>query len=284
MKKILGICMIIAITACAQVKLDDTIRVTTGEDKQDPQVPGASVPTPTAGDTTTTGPSTVSSPVSAADGWTYAGTESAVPFACSDSEEVLKQKKVTHVAQGNAVLYIGYQQVSANNQDPRVARFDNGKQSWCRTDLEVTDDDSKGYGLLWNGGDGFFAVFSSTGTQGQPAQDFRRFATGGWLKSYGPGGGAKVAILAKLNADNGEPLRATFLSAYLESKKIVNTLVVTQLQKNTSGGLGVSTKTAYAPRRSDTNVMTCTAYPANYQLTFSEDLDKVTEAKADNCQ
>jgi len=43
----------------------------------------------------------------------------------------------------------------------------------------LTNDDSTGYRLLWDGEGVMDAVFSTTGTQGESSQDFRRFATRG---------------------------------------------------------------------------------------------------------
>ncbi|NJL22522.1 MAG: hypothetical protein HC895_19615 [Leptolyngbyaceae cyanobacterium SM1_3_5] len=56
-----------------------------------------------------------------------------------------------------------------------MVRFDNGRRTWCQTTYETSNDDSRGYGLVWNGQGVLYAVFSSTGTQGTPSQDFSPF-------------------------------------------------------------------------------------------------------------
>ena len=133
-----------------------------------------------------------------------------VTFTCNDSEATIKAKNGPKVVSGTTSIYIGYQQVSSKNKDPRIIRFDNGVKKWCRSDYETTNDDGTGYGLLWSGSV-LYGVFTSTGTQ--TGNDFRLFATGRWLSSYGSGGGAKVAVIARINPENGTVDYATFFSA-----------------------------------------------------------------------
>ncbi len=113
-----------------------------------------------------------------------------IAFTCNDSEASIKAKKGSVVNNGSTNIYIGYQQVSYNNKNPILIRFDNGVKKWCRTDYETTGDDGSGYGLLWDQGSNLFGVFSSTGSQNNGV-DFRRFAIGRWLTSYGSGGQTK---------------------------------------------------------------------------------------------
>jgi hypothetical protein len=140
-----------------------------------------------------------------------------VTFSCKDSEATIRAKNGPRVTFGSSTIYIGYQQVSSINQDPRMVRFDNGVRTWCKTDYDTTGADGRGYGLLWNGSSILYAAFSTDGTQGTSSQDFRRFATNGWLTTYGRGGGRKVAILARIDPKTGNVLNATFLSALLSN-------------------------------------------------------------------
>ncbi|MEA5604554.1 hypothetical protein [Nostoc sp. UHCC 0252] len=205
----------------------------------------------------------------------------AVTFSCNDSEATIKAKKAPRVANGNTAFYIGYQQVSSNNKNPITIRFNNGVKSWCRTDYETTNDDGTGYGLYWNGNDVLYGVYSSTGSQ--TGNDFRRFATGRWLSSYGSGGGPKVAVIARINPANGQVNYATFLTAKNARNGNTNSLVVQGLSWNGTN-LAVQAKSWWTPRRANTNSMTCSgSSPYIYKAVFTGDLTKVNSASAATC-
>jgi RTX calcium-binding nonapeptide repeat (4 copies) len=189
------------------------------------------------------------------------------------------------VTAGTTTLYIGFNQVSGNNQNPWVASFTNGSLNWYRTDYEVTDDDGKGTHLVWDGGTNLYAAFTATGTQGTPEQDFRRFATAGWLKSYsdaspGGGGGGRVGILAKLDPLTGDVLNASFLTALNGTK--TNSVFVQNLSLNGSN-LVVQADSAFAPRKADRTAMVRNGNPKvspNYTVEFAPDLGSVIRATA----
>lgn len=213
---------------------------------------------------------------------------SAVTFACGDSEASLISRGVVRVSAGAAAIYLGYRQLGSN-KDPIAARFDGGSQSWCRTDYEVTGDDNTGYGLLWDGSaEGLYAVFSATGTQGVAGEDFRRFATGGWLSSYtdgspGGGGGPQVAIIARLDPASGAVSQATFLTARLPSSGKTNSLVVTGLAVE-GDSLRVEADSYYSPRNPDKSAMTCSgASPFAATFRLSRELSTALTASAANC-
>lgn len=206
-----------------------------------------------------------------------------VAFTCSDSEATIKAKGGPVVTFGTASIYIGYQQVSSTNKNPRLVRFDSGRRTWCKTDYEVTGDDGSGYGLIWDGGSLLYGVFSSTGTQGTSDQDFRRFSTTGWLTNYGRGGGRKVAILARINPSTGTVANATFLSALLSSGES-NSMTVTGLSW-TGSSLKVSANSWSAPRRTNKTRMTCSGTsPFAYTIEFAANLGSALRASAANCQ
>jgi hypothetical protein len=207
---------------------------------------------------------------------------SAVTFSCNDSEATIKAKNGPRVVNGNTAFYIGYQQVSSNNKNPITIRFNNGIKTWCRTDYETTNDDGTGYGLYWSGGSVLYGVYSSTGSQ--TGSDFRRFATGRWLSSYGSGGGPKVAVIARINPDNGQVYYATFLTAKKADNGNTNSLVVRSLSWNGTN-LTVQAKSWWTPRRTNTNSMTCSgASPYIYTAVFTGDLTKVNSASAATCR
>ncbi|MBW4561999.1 MAG: hypothetical protein KME32_12750 [Mojavia pulchra JT2-VF2] len=204
-----------------------------------------------------------------------------VTFTCNDTEATIKAKNGPKVTIGSTTIYIGYQQVSSINKDPRLVRFDNGVKRWCRSDYETTGDDGTGYGLLWDGGSVLYSVFSSTGSQ--TGNDFRRFASGRWLSSYGSGGGPKVAVLARINPSNGDVYYATFLSSKKATDGKTNSLAVTQLSWNGTN-LTVQADSWWTPRRANTTPMTCSgSSPYKYTAVFTGDLTKVNSASAITC-
>ncbi|MCC5639293.1 hypothetical protein LC593_26400 [Nostoc sp. CHAB 5844] len=204
-----------------------------------------------------------------------------VTFTCNDTEATIKAKNGPKVSIGGKTIYIGYQQVSAVNQDPRIIRFDHGVKKWCRSDYETTLDDGRGYGLLWDGGSVLYGVFSSTGSQ--TGYDFRRFAKKGWLTYYGSGGGAKVAVIARINPSNGDVSYATFVAAKKPSDGKTNSLLVTNLSWNGTT-LKVLADSWWSPLRADRNSMTCAgSSPYKYTAVFTSDLTKVNSASAVNC-
>lgn len=206
---------------------------------------------------------------------------SSVTFTCNDSEATIKAKNGPKAVFGTTTIYIGYQQVSSVNKDPRIIRFDNGVRKWCRSDYETTGDDGTGYGLLWNGSGVLYGVFTSTGSQ--TGNDFRRFATGRWLPSYGSGGGAKVSVIASINPTNGNVNYATFVSARKLSDGKTNSLVVKGLSWNGTT-LTVQADSWSSPRRADKSSMTCTGpSPFKYTAVFTGDLIKVNSATAVTC-
>ncbi|BBD69355.1 hypothetical protein NIES4072_33140 [Nostoc commune NIES-4072] len=205
-----------------------------------------------------------------------------VTFSCNDSEATIKAKNGPRVIKGNTTFYIGYQQVSSNNKNPITIRFNSGIKTWCRTDYETTNDDGTGYGLYWDGANVLYGVYSSTGSQ--TGSDFRRFATGRWLSSYGSGGGPKAAVIARINPANGQVNYATFLSAKRADNGNTNSFVVQNLSWNGTN-LTVQAKSWWTPRGANTNSMTCTgSSPYQYTAVFTGDLTKVNSASAPTCK
>lgn len=211
----------------------------------------------------------------------------AVTFSCSDGEATVAAKGGASVSSGGQTIYIGYRQLG-NNKDPIAASFTGGLQDWCHTDYESTPDDNEGYGLFWDGtASGLYGVFSATGTQGSSSEDFRRFATNGWLSSYtdgspGGGGGPKAAIVARLDPATGLAQEATFITAVLSSGK-TNSMQVTDLALE-NGLLHVQANSWYSPRNLDKSGMSCSgSSPFAYTLYLTADLTTAVSAAADNC-
>jgi hypothetical protein len=223
---------------------------------------------------------------------------SAVTFSPTDTEAQIQAKGAIGVTIGTTSIYVGYQQFGIN-KNPIATSFTNGVRTWVKTDYELTNDDSEGYGLIWDGGANLYGVFSSTGTQGTPDQDFREFASSGWLKSYtdaspGGGGGGKVAIIAKIDPTTGNITNASFLTARNDKgtptslgDDQTNSLLVRGLSLS-GGNLVIQADSAYMPRRPDRLPMTqatgAGALPAsaghNYELTMAANLGSVSSAQA----
>lgn len=205
------------------------------------------------------------------------------------SEGEATSRATQQVTVGATTLYIGFNQVTvgnnSGNQDPWVASFTSGKLNWYRSDYELTSDDGRGTNLTWDGGTNLYAAFTATGTQGDPEQDFRRFATAGWLKSYsdaspGGGGGSKVAILAKLDPLTGEVINASFLTALNGTK--TNSVSVRDLSLN-GDNLVVQADSAFAPRQTDKTALTRNGSPTispNYTVEFAPDLGSVVRVSS----
>jgi hypothetical protein len=209
------------------------------------------------------------------------------------TEAELQSIATRQVTSGNTTIYIGYHQVSTGsdigNQDPWVASFTNGQLNWYRDDYEITNDDSKGTHLLWDNNTGLlYAAFTSTGTQGTPAEDFRRFAETGWLRSYsdyspGGGGGGRVAIVAKLDPLTGTVSHASFLTALNGTR--TNSVTVQSLSLS-GNNLVIEADSAFAPRKPDRTAMTridgVTTTSPNYTVVFAPDLGSVISATSAN--
>jgi LPS sulfotransferase NodH len=170
-----------------------------------------------------------------------------------------------------------------------VASFTNGVLNWYRDDYETTADDGRGTHVLWESSTNtLYAAFTATGTQGTPDQDYRRFATYGWLRSYsdyspGGGGGGKVAILARLDPANGNVIAASFLTALNGTK--TNSVSVKGLSLS-GNNLVVQADSAFAPRKADRTAMSPIAGAVrtspNYTVVFASDLRSVLSATSTN--
>ena len=208
-------------------------------------------------------------------------------FKPSRSEAQIIKSGASKVVIGSQRIYIGTQQVSSNNQNPIVRSYDdkNPKNNWIRTDIETSGTDGRGTGLLWTG-KALYGVFSVDGTQGKPSQDFRRATAGAqkWLKSYGPGGGARISVIAQLDPKTGKLLKAAHLSSVLSTGR-TNGLNVTGATVNKAGNIVLTADSFFGPRRPDGSMMTknpgnTAGSPYDYTLEINKDLTKVLKTSA----
>lgn len=203
------------------------------------------------------------------------------------TEAQASQSGAARVKVGTQTLYIGTRQATSINQDPIVLSYEGGKLKWANTKYETTGADGRGMGLFYNG-TGLYGVFSIDGTQGLPTQDFRRVSAGAtqaWMRSYGAGGGAKAAVVAKLNPRNGNLQSAVYLSAINNGK--TNSFQVKGLAMN-GKNLWVNAISYFAPRKIDGTAMRQTdptaTSPFNYSIELTPDLKTAVKASATGWQ
>jgi len=211
---------------------------------------------------------------------------STVKFTPSDSEAEIANQGGAKLTIGKQNIYIGTWQVSSNNQNPIIVSFDseNPGNNWVRTDYETTGADGRGYGLFWDGDD-LYAVFSTDGTQGSVNEDFRRAAadnTQAWTRSYGSGGGAKIAVIAKIDETTGEMTDAAFISALLSNGNS-NSMVIKDINLDGQGDLLINADSWFSPRNPDGSPMTQVetgSSPFDYTLEITPDLSIVLTTAA----
>ena len=208
-------------------------------------------------------------------------------FNGSSTESEIIASGAQKIVVGTQTIYIGTEQVTRINQNPIIRSFDpvNPSNNWTRRDLENSGTDGRGLGLFWSG-KALYGVFSVDGTQND-GQDFRR-ATGGakqnWLKSYGPGGGGKIAVIGKIDPRTGNLLKAAHLSAITSSGK-TNSLFVTGAKTNRAGNLVIQAKSFFSPRQPDgsakaRNPGSTGDSPFDYTIEITPDLSEVVSTSA----
>ncbi len=144
------------------------------------------------------------------------------------AEVPLAALKEVRDAQGNT-YQVGHDQVSANNQNPFVVKkAPNGTVLW-RVAHESTPVDGRAYLVNVDQQGNPWVVFSVDG--GSNSNDYitkKHIAPGAFdgvfLNSFGrASGAAKVAVLARLDAEDGKIVKATFLMSRTQEGNINNT-------------------------------------------------------------
>mmetsp|Transcript_1621 Transcript_1621/g.3673 ORF Transcript_1621/g.3673 Transcript_1621/m.3673 type:complete len:1864 (+) Transcript_1621:37-5628(+) len=134
------------------------------------------------------------------------------------------------VSNGDIEYHVGFDQVSSNDQDACVAKYNiNTEQfEYCDCSYDTTPPDTKGYGILWEvESDTIYVAFSQDGGSNEP-ESFTRFTSGGWFNSYGQGGGPSVALLLSIDGSDGSPNTGTYIRATLSNGN-ANTVSITEL-------------------------------------------------------
>jgi len=208
-------------------------------------------------------------------------------FSGSSTKAQIIASGANSITIGTQTIYIGTEQVTSINQNPIMRSFDakNPKNNWTRRDTETSGTDGRGYGLLWTG-KALYGVFSVDGTQND-GKDFRAAASGAqqnWLKSYGPGGGARIGVITQLDRSTGKLLKAAHLSAITSSGR-TNSLDITDATVNSKGNLVVKAKSFFSPRQPDgsakrQNPGNNAGSPFDYTVEITSDLKRVLKTTA----
>lgn len=229
---------------------------------------------------------------------------SSVPIGCGESETELFNKDAVAVRNPDSTIFIGYNKDAAGSRDPIAIKFTNGSQDWCSINYETsTQDDSSGYGLLWDGAELLYGVFNSFGDV-KAGKGFNRYR--GWIDSYisgsnKGGAGREVSVIGKISAATGRISeneedddnsndgdgRATFLTG-LDDDQRASRLIVTNLYfDETLSNLIIKAQANRAPRQSDNRRrrFACAGNgPFDYQITLSLNLLKALDASAVGCR
>lgn len=140
--------------------------------------------------------------------------EAVLPLSLSDSESV---------TDAEGYLYtVGYVQESSNNQDAVVEKRDKAGNVLWKVTHAASPADERAVLITLDEEQNPWVVFTVDGGSYDEGYITRKFVEKGAFQnvyqgSYGKGGGPKVAIIAGLNAENGKIVKASFLTARLNS-------------------------------------------------------------------
>lgn len=208
-------------------------------------------------------------------------------FTPGSTQTEIEQSGAQKITIGTQTIYIGTEQATANNQDPILRSFDpvNPANNWTQDTLETSGTDGRGLGLLWSGS-ALYGIFSVDGAQNN-GTDFRQAAssaTQNWLKSYGTGGGPKIAVIAQLDPTTGALLKAAHLSAILNNGETNSLSIIGATVKN-NGNIVIQAESFFRPRRPDGTALiqdpgNTAGSPFDYTIEITSDLRTVVSTNA----
>ncbi len=215
-----------------------------------------------------------------AEGWGRDFVEGGVGIACGQSEAEMQVAGAPSLTFGASTIYVGFEQ-DGQNQDPVFARFDDGIEVYCEHH-EAEAPDGRALGLTWNGGEHVYVVYTIVG--GGSSLEGK----GGWLSSYAPGsisgGGAKVSVLGRVEADTGGMLTASFVIAVKSDNKVNAHSPRAAPSVLDSGDVEFLGASAHKPIDADGKAsMVCTDDPFDSRYVFSPDLSTLICASCSNC-
>lgn len=201
---------------------------------------------------------------------------------CAVEAATLESSSLARVTKGSSTIFTGFAQTSGNNQDPVVARVDDGAVTWCKLH-ENDSPDGRALGLTWDGKEDVYVVYTIVGggtdLEGKP----------GWFPSYGghlgiSGGGSKVSVLGRVSAATGELNAATHIIAVTMARKVNSHVPEGAPRVRADGSVEFFGSSAHKAIGSDgKNAMGCTDYPFSSRYRFSGDLTEAQCAQCTNC-
>lgn len=179
--------------------------------------------------------------------------------------------------------YAGYKQVTRNNQDAYLIKTDSNNRQCYEKKLTTAPPDEKCQDI-----DGLFEssqlkyLYILCSTDGGNTS-FRSVGNG-FQRSYGQGGGPRIAYIAKLDP-NGRTISSTFLGGKLRSNGRTNTLrleniSVSNNKVNVSGTTAFGSPLTQTPIRSSNQVQNvCERSGSSYNADLSLDLTTLLRAE-----
>jgi hypothetical protein len=193
------------------------------------------------------------------------------------SEAQIQATGAARVTFGSRTIYVGTHQVSAISQNPIVASFTNGIADWIVNDYEVGTPDGRAVGVMW---DGAYLLYVAMTVDGG-GSGIEAHTTNGWQTAYGAGGGPRVTVLLRLNANSGRPMAGTFSIARLANGN-TNALIPTNLDFVNSRVV-MFADSAFSPLDVNRALMTQTgsgSSPHRYRVVFDANLQTAVSAEA----
>ena len=146
-------------------------------------------------------------------------------LSCEDEEVVLpvRLSDAASVTDANGDVYtVGYVQQSSNNQDAVVEKRDNAGNVLWKVTHASSPADERAILVTLDEEQNPWVVFTVDGGSYDDGYITRKFVEQGAFQNvyqdgYGKGGGPKVAIIARLNTETGKIIKASFLTARLNS-------------------------------------------------------------------
>jgi len=128
---------------------------------------------------------------------------------------------------------VGFGQASGNNQNPFVEKKNSSGDRVWRLTYEATGVDGRATLVTVDGSGNPWVIFTVDGGSNDNQYITRKEVennafSGVYSNSYGSGGGPKVVVIARLNPDNGQIVKGTFITARLTNGR-TNTLNITKI-------------------------------------------------------
>ena len=170
----------------------------------------------------------------------------------SENTSLIALPALSTITDSSGNIYqVGYDQVTAINQDPYVLKTSaSGSEIW-RIRHDETPIDARAVLVALDSQNRPYVIFTADGG----SNDSKRYQTNhanpdafgeAPFKSYGSGGGPKVSIIARLNPETGRIEKGTFLLARLTSGN-TNTLNISGLAVSDSSVEVDVTSAAWPP-------------------------------------